>query len=280
MKIEQFTVETYLGPNQHFSFARKTLPAGVPDFAHTHDYYEVFLVERGKMRHWINGHVEVLDRGSLVFMRPNDSHALSAVDGTPCQIINIVFARETANHLVDRYGEEFDGLFFWTIRENPETYLLRGARFERAVNISQELQTAHRSLARIEEYLLSLMTRVVDIPIEASQSIPPWLLKACTQARMPEVFRGGPAAFVRAAGRGHEHVSRVTKEHLGVTPSQYINRLRMEHAALLLSSDDRPVPLVAEDCGIENLSHFYKVFRAQYGVTPRRYRQIHARTPV
>ena len=54
----------------------------------------------------------------------------------------------------------------------------------------------------------------------------------------------------------------------------------MQYAAMALGSSDQSISGVALDCGIENMSHFYKLFRAHYGVTPRAYRTVHARNPV
>ncbi|MFV2051256.1 helix-turn-helix transcriptional regulator [Aliiroseovarius sp. YM-037] len=63
-------------------------------------------------------------------------------------------------------------------------------------------------------------------------------------------------------------------------PSAYVNRIRMEYAAMHFGSSDTPVADIAADCGIENPSHFYKLFREHYGNTPRQYRVLHRVTPV
>ena len=48
-----------------------------------------------------------------------------------------------------------------------------------------------------------------------------------------------------------------------MTPSAFVNRVRIEHAAMLLGKGEIPIPGVAGACGIENLSHFYRLFHAQ-----------------
>ncbi len=90
--------------------------------------------------------------------------------------------------------------------------------------------------------------------------------------REPGWFAQGAAGLARAAGRGPEHVARTVRARLGCTPTAYVNRIRMEHAARELRLGTRPIAEIALECGIEDLSHFYALFRAAHGRTPRRYR--------
>ena len=47
MEIAQFSIDTYLRPGDATHVARKDLEPRWPDRAHRHDYYEVFLIEKG-----------------------------------------------------------------------------------------------------------------------------------------------------------------------------------------------------------------------------------------
>ena len=99
------------------------------------------------------------------------------------------------------------------------------------------------------------------------------------QANMAHSKFAGVVGFIEACGRSHEHVCRTSHEVLGVTPTAYINQIRIEHAAHLLRSDDIQIERVAETCGFENTSYFYRLFRRQYGATPRAYRLRHQKSP-
>lgn len=85
-------------------------------------------------------------------------------------------------------------------------------------------------------------------------------------------LRAGVPALVRLSGRGHEHVSRTVRRVQGLSPSAWINRQRME-AARRLAETEAPIVEVALDSGIEDLSHLYRLFKAEHGVTPLRYRR-------
>ncbi len=277
---KMFKIDTYIGKAEAFHFTRKDLPEVLPLLEHNHDYYELMLVDQGQVHHWINGVEELLGRGHLVFIRPSDTHALQGVPGTGARILNVMFRQETAVHLVERYDIELAGRFFWHNGLLPAALRLHGPQLERAVNSLQMLQTSHRSLARIENYLLSVITHVLDAGEEIDDRAPAWLLAACRAAREPRIFRQGANGFLAEAGRSHEHVCRQTRRYLGLSPTQYINRIRVQHAAMLLAGTDRSLSDLASYCGFENLSYFHRLFRQQYGTTPNNYRQRHRKTDI
>lgn len=272
-------IDNYIRPDEAFHFARKSLAKRFPDAAHDHDFFEVFLIESGQTNHWVNGETQQLEPGHLTFIRPNDVHAFSADRTKGCQIINVMFRVETAEHLKSRYAKTIANAFFDSDTVLPEMHKLDPVRFARAVNVAQQLQTAHRSLARIEEFLLVLTNRVADIAGGMSQSAPRWFTEACSAAQSQSVFSKGAAGFIAVAGRSHEHVCRTCKTFTGMTPSEYVNQVRIEYAAHLLRSDEQAIEDVVDACGFDNSSYFYRLFRRQYGITPRKYRLENQRDP-
>jgi AraC family cel operon transcriptional repressor len=63
------------------------------------------------------------------------------------------------------------------------------------------------------------------------------------------------------------------RKYVGQTPSDYINQIRMRHAARALTTDNEAISEIAADCGIPNMSHFHKLFRETHGLTPLQFRQ-------
>jgi len=60
---------------------------------------------------------------------------------------------------------------------------------------------------------------------------------------------------------------------LGVTPLQYVIRVRMGRACTLLRAPDRTVTAVALDLGFRSVSHFITTFKKHVGTTPRAYQR-------
>ena len=69
------------------------------------------------------------------------------------------------------------------------------------------------------------------------------------------------------------YLSRFFQKNLHVSFSQYLNELRLRHAAQMLTQTTHSVTHIAYDCGFHNPSVFIEAFKQQYGQTPGRFRQ-------
>jgi AraC-like DNA-binding protein/ligand-binding sensor protein len=90
-----------------------------------------------------------------------------------------------------------------------------------------------------------------------------------------ESFMGKPTLTeaAAAAGLSPAYFSSVFKEELGESFSEYLNRLRVELAAELLTSSDMSLAEVAGSCGFDDQSWFTKVFKLHTGMSPGKYRK-------
>ena len=59
---------------------------------------------------------------------------------------------------------------------------------------------------------------------------------------------------------------------IGMTPHQYVLRMRMHRAAVRLRLSDEPVSTIAFDAGFNDLSTFNRRFRRIMGASPSAYR--------
>jgi AraC-like DNA-binding protein len=68
------------------------------------------------------------------------------------------------------------------------------------------------------------------------------------------------------------HFLRTFKAVTGVTPHQWLLRARLRDAARRLAGTREPVTSIALEAGFEDLSNFIRSFRAEFGLSPQRYR--------
>ena len=279
MEIETFRIASYLRDGDASHVAHKDLARRWPEKAHNHDYFELLLIERGETDHWINGVRQRLGPGELVFFRSSDSHAFRADPQTGCRIFNVMFRQETARHFIERYADEFAGRFFDSAAELPDAYRLQDDPFKRAVRLASRLLNSSLSLAQVEEFLLALGNQVLAPIVDEPHQMPNWLAEACQALRNPSIFSRGTPGFVAVAGRSHEHLCRSCRAFLGTTPTAYVNRIRSTYAAERLVRTQLPIAEISAEVGIENIGHFYRLFRQHFGTTPRAYRLAHQKNP-
>jgi len=77
----------------------------------------------------------------------------------------------------------------------------------------------------------------------------------------------------KASGLSAPYFSTIFNEEMGEKLSRYLNRLRVEKAASLLTETNKSMNLIAELCGFEDQSWFSKVFKSFTGVNPGKYRE-------
>ncbi len=80
------------------------------------------------------------------------------------------------------------------------------------------------------------------------------------------------SSLAAQAGMSPSRFARLMKRLFGVTPSQYISKIRINAAARLLRETDESVSSIAIECGFSDHSAFTRAFRAAMGLTPSEFR--------
>lgn len=70
-----------------------------------------------------------------------------------------------------------------------------------------------------------------------------------------------------------KYFSHVFKKELGISFTEYIMKLRIEHACHLLDTTNYPAYRISTECGFSDASYFNRVFCAQMDMTPQSYRK-------
>jgi AraC-like DNA-binding protein len=130
-----------------------------------------------------------------------------------------------------------------------------------------------------EEVGLRLATGAVQLAVGLSveaDGAPPGALARVTRiVRRIEHEADAPLTLrvlAHEAGLSPYHFLRTFERSTGLTPHQYLRRARLRRAASRLLREPGRIVDVAFDCGFGDLSNFNRSFRAEFGVSPRRYR--------
>lgn len=106
------------------------------------------------------------------------------------------------------------------------------------------------------------------------ESVPHWLRAACASMESRKNLLAGGGRLAELSGKSREHVIRQMRRYYGMTPTQYVNELRLRTASRLLVESDRPVLDIGYSLGFQNPSYFAQLFKEKFGMPPTRFRAV------
>ncbi len=297
MRIRTLRSNDYFSPEDGFHCAfYRTSPtlAGL----HRHDFHEFFYLISGCLCHEVAGREpEVLEARSLVLVRPEQAHRLMAAGDQPFHVVNIAFPCEVMADL-DRFllrsGSPVSGsggppsghepgdapapaCTVLSIQDGTRLMAEIGA----LVALPRDAAERRRLQLRRIVYAVDAWTgadglsrdRDTGTDSGADRTLPAWLSDLLRQVERKEVFLEGIPALLRLSGRSHGHLARTVRRLLDLSPSELVNRHRLDYASNLLCVTDLPVLDISLEAGFATLSHFNRTFRARFGTTPSRFRR-------
>ncbi|MDD6236811.1 MAG: AraC family transcriptional regulator [Clostridiales bacterium] len=73
------------------------------------------------------------------------------------------------------------------------------------------------------------------------------------------------------------YLSALFKKHIGISFSQYLNRMRVEKSLKLICTTDTHVTDIAFQCGFLSVASFYRAFNNIYGISPLQMRKLNTK---
>lgn len=108
----------------------------------------------------------------------------------------------------------------------------------------------------------------------AAKQVDDALMARCQEWAGLHYAGGAPvAAMARLAGLPERSFARRFARATGLSPLEYVHRVRIEEAKQMLETGDAPVEAVAAEVGYQDASFFGRLFRRRVGMTPARYRR-------
>ena len=160
----------------------------------------------------------------------------------------------------------------------------------RACAALARLEDGERQCASWEELSIQLAAQALQFANGLSAggddiTQPSALARVTRAVRMIEEGSGSELALgtlARRAGLSSYHFLRTFQKLTGVTPHQYVRRMRLREAAIRLATEPAKVLDIALDCGFGDVSNFNRAFRSEFGTSPLEYRmraKVRGRAP-
>lgn len=146
------------------------------------------------------------------------------------------------------------------------------------------LITLHASLqllTALSGWVLSEMplpadTEATENTVALANAIEGLLQESVSTAASTGERGGGIENIAAKLGYSTTHCNRAFHQIYGMSPRQYLSRLIIRHAKLLLMDNSLSVESVAQRLGYRDVSHFSKQFKRWTGLPPMGYRRLTA----
>lgn len=266
-KISKFT--NFAKDDENFYLADLFLNVGEKTTRHNHDFYEFFVIISGEFEELCNGKKVVLTQKHTHVLMPNDTHQLTAIGKSKKNVLRNIAIRKTYfENVINKVGLKNTEMVF-------DYFVLDEPVYVQFLSKTNSLFRHIGNLPVREFVLSSILNDIVVFGLlqrDCTQSTPAWLVSAYNDIKSDRNYIYGIEKFFEFTGRTQEHVTRAFKKHYGITPTEYINSLRLIDAANQLISSDSPIIQIALDCGFNNLSHFNRLFKNYFHLSPKDFR--------
>lgn len=238
---------------------------------HCHDFYEIFFVGSGKGSHCIGNQRLLLEKGSLVLIRPDDVHSFSAFNSFDFTMYSVGFSVEEMEKAL-AYMDISKEKVHWPAV--PPCMVLHGqerAALEQQLEELLQLRREQRLTsfrAMLPGVLLKLLSGTDSLK-QPPALFPAWLSRLDDQMSLRENYLQGLPRMLALCPCTQAYMNRAFKRYMKLTPTEYINIKRMHYASELLMEKKHDIAEVCYMSGFNNLSHFYAVFRSIYRCTPK-----------
>ena len=248
---------------------------------HSHSFYELlWCAECDGVEYLVGSERYRLRKGDLIFVPPGISHRPLLPEKMEKPYKRYVL------WLSPRFMELYAGLYpgpFSDKQARPSMLRTGGTHWERLgelflAGVRESEQQPDGWEAAVVGNTLTLLTRIKRAtdaqsarPLQAEEPELLDRIMAYVEARYPEDVTLESVA--RESFVSESTVSHLVKEKLGVSFHRYLTQRRLI-AAKTLIGQGIPLEQVAERCGFRDYSGFYRAFRQEYGISPRKFRSL------
>ncbi len=272
------------------NFPYNTYPCSIPlDFLqvplHWHDEIEFIYIKKGSGIVTVNFEEYEVNAGSIILIIPGQLHSIRQLDNCTMEYENIIFHPDILiSKTVDSCNTDFLLPLLSGKIEVPTIYKPETAFYDKIVSCIDANDKIRETFPQgyplfLKGQLFILFYFLIEkCSITAAQEQKnkreykhlKLILKYIENNYMYKITIADIAQKVQFS---QSHFMKYFKKNMGTSFVDYLNDYRLTMAARLLRSSEASVLAISQEVGFENLSHFNRMFKKKYNMTPSAYRK-------
>lgn len=277
MMVDKFLLGQYF-PDQDALFSFSYTNPEVCDIEHIHEFDELVIVDKGCGVHVINGQLYFIQEGDVFWVKQLERHFYNEL-GT-LKLMNILINTrrpflylQQIQDIMQQLYVSHQANFVWLMPKDKEL----------CITLSQNMKVIYDKIKNsftdklAEFHLESMFMQILSI-IMASQN---HIHKNSTQYKIRNLLRylqqnfSEPIDWQWLADKFYmstKTMTRQVKELTGMSPVNYLNRLKVLAAREKIQQTDDLIIKIAGECGFENSDYFSKCYKKNFGISPSKER--------
>lgn len=245
---------------------------------HDHSFYEIVYLQNGNVIHAVNGQEMDLEYGDIVFFRPRDVHIYKKHRKKFSHrdiMIEKEFFESTLDfmnpHILKTYNSPVLPVKLKITTEEINHY---EKLITEIANTLPEDGTNRITLSKI--FLVDIMSFFYKkTQISDTENNFPFLIKKIIEnLNILSNYSVGLKKILSDLPYSRSYLCRLFKTHVGITMTDYMNNVRLNYVANQLKLTKKTVVEICYEVGFSSISHFNKLFKSKYGVSPLKYRYM------
>jgi len=242
--------------------------------SHTHDYYHLLYVKKGKFLFDLNGDTYTIKEGDIVLAVPGASHSIYGIKTGYIEIQEVKFAVSDP-----ALGAYLLKLTDQPIRSESASIMLDNIISE-YVTLGQQADESAVTYLHALLYLLTSEIRRSEQKLTGSEMI--------DMSGYPKTIRtilsyieenyNMPISLDEIAEHvdlNKSYMCSHFKKNMSITIGEWINIVRTRKAAEMIIYSDLSLSQIAHNCGYVSTGHFIRVFQKHIGISPGQCRRAY-----
>lgn len=291
----KLTEERYISSGMDISVRSNLRYLSKPQ--HTHQFFEIAFVVEGQFENIVEQTSLNLRKGDLCFVAPDVPHQF-VINNHDSIVYNILVRSSTfQNTFASIYGNndivsDFFTRNLYRHKQGTSPYILCKTDcediFVQLVNqmIEEEQHPkkfTNRYLNMLFEYFILELLREHEFHFtigEATDNIEYESITAILRYIQGNYYNSTLSDIARFFNYSEAHLSRLIKKSTGQNFSGIVKTIKLQKATTLLLETNKTISEIVEEIGYTDNSHFYKLFKQHYGMTPIQYKELYEQNKI
>ena len=231
--------------------------------------YLLHIVISGKGTYQAGSRTYKISAGEMFLIYPGVSTTYTADREDPWSYGWIGFSGYQAEYILSQAGFSNNSHVLRLQDTEPLTECIRQMLETHQITLANEL-VRDSLLLQFLSLILKQCAASRSRPVHTGSAYASVTMKYLTDHYMDRIRIADIAEYI---GVDRSHLSKCFHTEYGMSPQEYLLRLRMRKAAQLLEDTGESISGIARQCGYEDALAFTKIFRKHYGISPSAFRE-------